>query len=140
MNQIYAAGAITGLTYQQHFIWRDDLAYTISECTHGKWNVFNPSLHISDIEEFNMNDREAMEYDLYHLLRSDLVVVNLSHKADSIGTAAELGAAYTHHIPIIGLNETGEPIHPWQKEMCLRIFDDYNKMINYLVNHFINEK
>ena len=140
MNQIYAAGAITGLTYEQHFNWRDELAATITECTKGKWHVFNPSLHISDIDEWNMTDREAMDYDLHHLLRSDIVVVNFNHKSDSIGTAAELGAAYTHQIPIIGLNETWGELHPWQKKMCLRIFNDYNMMINYLVNHFVNEK
>ena len=140
MNQIYAAGAITGLTYQQHFVWRDDLSATISECTKGKWNVFNPSLHISDLEEFSMEEREAMDYDLYHLLRSDLVVVNFSYKANSFGTVAEMGAAYTHHIPIIGLNETEEELHPWQRDMCLKIFTDYNMMIKYLVDHFLNEK
>ena len=140
MNQIYAAGAITGLTYQQHFIWRDDLAATIRECTKGKWCVFNPSFHTSDIDEWNMGDKESLDYDLYHLLRSDLVVVSFNLKPDSIGTAIELGAAYTHQIPIIGLNETGEPIHPWQREICLKIFDDYNKMVKYLVDHFINEK
>lgn len=140
MNQIYAAGAITGLKWDEHFIWRDEMAATIGACTHHKWNVFNPSLHISDIEELNMSDREAMDYDLYHLLRSDLVVVNFSKKADSLGTAAELGAAYTHQIPIVGLNETGEELHPWQRDMCLVVFDKYNMMINYLVNHFLNEK
>ena len=140
MNQIYAAGAITGLTWQQHFSWRDDLAATISDCTSKKWHVFNPSLHISDIEEFNMDEREAMDYDLHHLLRSDIVVVNFSYKANSFGTVAEMGAAYTHQIPIIGLNETGEELHPWQKEMCLKIFTDYNFMIKYLVDHFLNEK
>lgn len=140
MNQIYTAGAITGLTWDQHFFWRDDLAATISDCTNKKWHVFNPSFHISDIEELNMDEREAMDYDLYHLLRSDLVIVNFSHKANSFGTVAEMGAAYTHHIPIIGLNETGEKLHPWQKEMCLKIFTDYKFMIKYLVDHFLNEK
>lgn len=140
MNQIYAAGAITGLTWEQHFNWRDDLAAVISECTYGKWHVFNPSLHTSDLEEWNMGDKESLDYDLHHLLRSDLVVVNFSTQSASIGTAAELGAAYTHQIPIIGFNETGEELHPWQREMCLKIFDDYNYMLKYLVDHFINEK
>ena len=140
MNQIYAAGAITGLTWEQHFNWRDDLASTISECTNRRWHVFNPSLHMSDLDEFNMDEREAMDYDLFHLLRSDIMIVNFSHKVDSLGTAAELGAAYTHQIPIIGLNETGETLHPWQEKMCLKIFDDYNMMLMYLIDHFVNEK
>lgn len=140
MNQIYAAGAITGLTWADHFDWRDDLASVITECTKSKWHVFNPSLHVSDLEGWIMTDRESMDYDLYHLLRSDLVVVNFSLQAMSIGTAVELGAAYTHQIPIIGLNETNEELHPWQKEICIKIFDNYNYMLKYLVDHFINEK
>lgn len=140
MNQIYTAGAITDVEWCDHFVWRDELAATITECTKGKWHVFNPSLHMSDLEEWNMTDREGMDYDLHHLLRSDLVIVNFSIQSVSIGTATELGAAYTHQIPIIGLNETGEIIHPWQREMCLKIFDDYNKMLKYLIDHFINEK
>lgn len=140
MNQIYAAGAITGLTNAQHFVWRDKLAFLINDCTCGKWNVFNPSIHISEVEEFNMKEREAMDYDLFHLLRSDLMVVNFNYNPASIGTVAEMGAAYTHQIPIIGLNETNEKLHPWQIEMCLRIFTNIDMMINYLCDHFINEK
>jgi len=140
MNQIFTSGAITGLKWMQHFGWRDDLASVISDSTNDKWHVFNPSLHISDLDEYNMKDREGMNYDLFQLLRSDLVVVNFSYNSSSIGTTIELGAAYSHHIPIIGLNETGEQLHPWQREICVRIFDDYNKMVKYLIDHYINEK
>lgn len=140
MNQIYTAGAITGLEWTDHFNWRDDLASIITECTKGKWHVFNPSLHISDLAEWNMTERESMDYDLYHLLRSDLMIVNFAYNPVSVGTAVEFGAAYTHQIPIIGLNENGETLYSWEKEMCLKIFDDYNLMLKYLVDHFLNEK
>lgn len=138
-NQIYAAGAMTGLTWEQQFEWRDEFAASIHNATN-KWHVFNPCLHSSDIKEFEMNERESMEYDLFHLLRSDIVIVNFKYNAGSVGTLMEMGAAYTHNIPIIGLNEDDEKLHPWQQEMCLKIFTDYNKMFNYIVNHFINEK
>ena len=140
MNQIYTAGAITGLEWEDHFCWRDDLAATITETTKGRWHVFNPSLHMSDLEEWQMTNREGMDYDLHHLLRSDLMIINFAHNPSSIGTAIEFGAAYSHNIPILGLNEYDEEIYPWEREMCLKIFDDYNIMVNYLVNHFINEK
>ena len=128
-----------GLTIIILGIWRDELAYTIRECN-VNWTVFNPSLHISDTPEFGMSEREAMNYDLYHLLRSDLVIMNFSYNARSVGSIIELGIAYDHKIPVIGLNETNEELHPWQSAMCLRIFHDYNKMVDYIVDHFINEK
>ena len=137
---IYAAGAMSGVDVNLQKEWREELRDTICTCTNHRWTVFNPCLHVSDFEEFNMTDREMMDYDIYHLLHSDLVIVNFAYNPNSIGTTAEMGAAYSHHIPMLGLNEEKHELHPWQKKMLQRIFTDWNDMIIYIVNHYLNEQ
>lgn len=143
-NQVYLAGAISGCDWGDVSDWRYDMSNVIYSASNGRWTCFNPCEHIPDSfvdhESVSMTDREAMDYDLYHLLRSDLVVINFAYNPKSIGTIAEMGAAYTHHIPILGLNEKGEDLHSWQIAMCAKIFKDYENLLSYIVNHYINEK
>ena len=141
-NRIYLAGAIYGCDWNDVSEWRGDMTNVIYDVSRGTWSCFNPCDHIPDSfvthEAIHMDDREAMDYDLYNLLRSDLLVVNFAYNPKSIGTIAEMGAAYTHQIPILGLNEKGEDLHPWQIAMCAKIFSSYANLLAYITNHYIN--
>ena len=141
---VYLGGAISGCNWNEVSEWRDDMANLIYTASNGRWTCFNPCEHIPDEfithESIHMEDKEAMDYDLFHLLRSDLMIINFAYNPKSIGTIAEMGAAYTHHIPILGLNETKEELHPWQLAMPQKIFSEYQNLVNYLVNHYLNEK
>lgn len=141
-NRIYLAGAISGCDWSDVSDWRADMSSVIYDVSCAKWSCFNPCDHIPDSfvthESVHMGDREAMDYDLYNLLRSDLMVINFAFNPKSIGTIAEMGAAYTHQIPILGLNEKGEDLHPWQIAMCAKIFSSYENLLAYITNHYIN--
>ena len=68
-------------------------------------------------------EKEAMNYDLYWVKHSDIIVVNFN-SLTSIGTAQELMLAYTLNKPIIGMipEDKYEQLHPWYKEECVKIF------------------
>lgn len=82
--------------------------------------------------------REVMEFDLNKVRNSDLIIVNFND-LKSLGTMAELAIAYEHRIPVIGLcSEENYPmLHPWQKEMCNRIFGDIDELINYVIEYYV---
>lgn len=86
-------------------------------------------------------EKEAMNYDLYWIKHSDVIIVNFN-SLSSIGTAQELMYAYTLNKPIIGMitNDKYDQLHPWYKEECIKIFrydsnkltDTINEIIEYI--------
>ena len=83
------------------------------------------------------SQKEIMELDLLKVRRSDLIIVNFNDKW-SLGSMSEMAIAYEKRIPIIGLNIYGEKLHPWQIEMCARIFNDIDEMIQYVKDYYLN--
>lgn len=119
--------------------WRIDINNKIRDASNGKISCCNPNDHFNflDDKEYS-SQREVMEYDLYRVRNSDVIVVNFNDP-NSIGSACEMAIAYYKRIPIIGLCEYGENnnLHPWLKCMCNRIFVDREKLILYIVKHYI---
>ena len=72
---------------------------------------------------------------MHNLRKSDLVIVNYNDK-ESLGTTSEVAIAYDRGIPIIALNESGE-LHPWMKCMPERIFNDIDKMLDYIEDFYL---
>lgn len=101
--------------------------------------VTNPNDYFnfcSDAPEFS-SQREVMEFDLNRVRHSDLIIVNFNDPK-SLGTMAEIAIAYERKIPVIGLNEFNNKLHPWQIEMCNRIFDDIQEMMDYVKNYYLS--
>lgn len=84
------------------------------------------------------SQREVMEFDLNKVRNSNLIIVNFND-IKSLGTMAELAIAYEHRIPVIGLCKEKDysELHPWQKEMCNRIFFDIEKLSKYVIDYYI---
>lgn len=81
--------------------------------------------------------REVMEFDLNRVRNSDLLIVNFNDMY-SLGTMAEIAIAYEKRIPVIGLNENSQKLHPWQVEMANRIFDNIYDMLNYVKDFYLS--
>lgn len=97
----------------------------------------NPNDHFNFENETDyVSQREIMEYDLHRVRNADLVIVNFNDPK-SLGTMAEIAISYERKIPIIGLNINKEELHPWQIEMCNRIFEDEENLILYITKHYL---
>ena len=82
------------------------------------------------------NPREVMEFDLNLVRHSDLIIINFND-VYSLGSMAELTIAYEKRIPVIGLNTDNQVLHPWQEVMCSKIFNDIDKMLDYVEDFYL---
>jgi len=121
--------------------WRIDLKGEIEQISGGKVKCCNPNDHFNFLDDTTYeSQREIMEYDLYKVRNSNLLIVNFNDPS-SIGTACEMAIAYDKKIPIIGLCESVkiEKLHPWLKCFCNRIFTDREELILYVLKQYMNE-
>lgn len=101
--------------------------------------VDNPNDYFNFIEEPRryQSQREIMEFDLNKVRNADLVIINFNDMY-SLGSMAELAIAYEKRIPVIGLDVDNQELHPWQIEMCNRIFNNIVDLIDYVEDFYLN--
>ena len=135
---IYLAGAMSDIDFVESIEWRKTLTemfiHTYSDI---KVKCINPNDYYNFKEVTYDSEHEIVEFDLYKVRHSDMVIVDFNHP-DSKGTLVEQAIAYENKIPIIGLNENNNKLHPWQIDMSNKIFDDKLKLVNYVTNFYLN--
>lgn len=119
--------------------WRRCCKQTLETCECGyKVNAINPNDYFNFVDEppqYNTQD-EVMRFDLYKLRKSNLVIANFNDMY-SLGSMAEIAIAYDRGIPVIGLNEDDKELHPWQVCMTERIFNNIDKMLDYIKDFYL---
>ena len=131
----YLGGGMTNLEPDERNGWRNEMEELCSEYYHV--NLFNPCNHW-DIGDPNVNDREAMDYDIRRLRDADVLVVNFNDPS-SLGTMAEIAIAYDRRKPILGICSSEEimcKLHPWQIAMCDHFFKSVEDVCEYLAMHY----
>lgn len=122
--------------------WREDIKNKIIEQSNEKVKCCNPNDHFNFLDNTTYKtQREIMECDLHKVRNSDAIIVNFNDP-QSIGSACEMAIAYELKIPIIGLcenNENESLLHPWLKEFCIRIFNNREELVLYVIKHYIDE-
>jgi len=143
MNQfnIYLSGGMEKFgreRFEEGNEWRVDLTikFQNSYCNY-KVHCINPNDYDSFLYKDYDSQLEVMKFDLNKVRKSDLVIVNFNDP-DSLGTMAELAVAYDRDIPILGLCENKETLHPWSREMCNKIFTDMEKLFCYVINYYLD--
>lgn len=132
-----------GLTYEEMNAWRIeanicllDMAGYYSE----KINVINPVLYYNFEEKRHQSEIEVEEYDLAHVVSSDIIIVNLEGLQDSIGTIIELHDAHYHHkIPVIAFGDKKlyDDLHPWVKNDITRVEDNIDDVVAYIQDFYM---
>ena len=145
--KIFLSGGMSNIPEEDSKKWRrlfKQVKYkNISSAYYADQYIFiNPTTLYKPSEPYDpIVEKEAMEYDLYWVKHSDLIVVNFN-SLSSIGTAQEIMLAYTLNKPIIGMIEEDkyDQLHPWYKQECIKIFkyksdkleDTINEIIEYI--------
>lgn len=139
---LYLSGGMSGLTVEESNGWRikvkqDLFAFILN----GTLKVFNPmDTYIHN--EYHMNEKEAMQYDLNILRKSSYVLVYFND-INSLGTAMEIAIAHELKIPIIGVFDEKEDynaldtLHPWVYNMCDVVLDSLDDAIRYIKNNYL---
>ena len=101
-------------------------------------DVINPNSYFNFVDNppKYSSQKEVMELDINKVRNSDLVICNFNDPK-SLGTMAELAISYERRIPVIGLNEDSYELHPWQIEMCTRIFYNIDEMLDYIEDFYL---
>ena len=125
--------------FEKSNTWRIYCKNTLENCEcEYSVKAINPNDYFNFVEEppRYVSQREVMELDLHKLRNSDLVIANFNDMY-SLGSMAELAIAYDRRIPIVGLDIDKQELHTWQIEMCNRIFDDIDEMLDYVEDYYL---
>lgn len=127
------------MSFEDSNSWRVKIKQALESYKDGQYSCFctNPNDYFMIDGNLHSSEREAMEFDLGRVRNSDLVIVNFN-SVRSLGTMAEIAIAYENKIPIIGYKPQDTFLHPWQKEMTNRIFEDMDKLIEYVIDYYLN--
>lgn len=142
MLKIYLAGKMGGLTFEEMNKWRCETRRKLlsqAEMFSKKISVINPVLYYNFEEKRRQTEIEVQEFDLAHVISSDIIVVNLDGLSNSIGTIIELHNAHYHHkIPVIafGKRELYDNLHPWVKNDITRVECDIDGAIAYIKDFY----
>lgn len=127
INTIYLSGASVCLD-DEGLGWRKIAKAMFSDIS---YDCFLPNQYFNYSTLPPSTDKECMNYFLYRLKHSKLVVVNLQHTKKSVGTGMELALAHEWGIPIIGFNKD-DTSYPWSVELCDVILDDLKEVVDYI--------
>ena len=139
---IYLCGGMGKFGKEQFYEcnhWRKFCKQTLELCNWKyKVTAINPNDYFNFVDEPPQykTQREVMNLDLHKLRNSDLVIANFNDMY-SLGSMSEIAIAYDRGIPIIGLNESGQELHPWQVCMAERIFKDIHEMLSYIEDFYL---
>lgn len=132
--KIYLAGGMGSLTWEEQNLWREIVKHKLD---HWELDIINPCDYYNFKEKKHKSEGEIVKFDLNHVRTSDLIIVNFNDK-NSIGTAIEIGIANELRIPILGVSEIEQELHPWLKYMCDRIFNNINEVVEYVEEFYLN--
>lgn len=134
-KKIYLAGGMSNVSYDEQMEWRENIQDELEQA-HYDVEVINPVCYYNFENDFYKSEREVFEFDTYHLRTSDVVIVNFN-EPKSIGTAMELMLAKETRIPVIGINENNQRLHPWLLECVTRMCDNIYDAVEYVKVYFL---
>ena len=142
--KVFLSGGMSNIPEEDSKKWRrlfkQSKYKNISSAYYADQYIFiNPTTLYKPSENYDpIVEKEAMEYDLYWVKHSDLIVVNFN-SLSSIGTAQEIMLAYTLNKPIIGMIEEDKynQLHPWYKQECIKIFKYKSDKLEDIINEII---
>lgn len=141
--KIYEAGKMSGLTFSQMNDWRVELKeklLNIAEDTDYKLLVVNPVDFYNFEEQRYQSDKEVEDYDLEHVISSNIIVVNLDGLSTSDGTKFELHDGNYHcRIPVIAFGDKKlyEKLHPWIKRDITRVEQCIDGVVQYIKDFYM---
>jgi hypothetical protein len=138
---IYLAGKMSGLSIEEMSQWRNEFKIKFNQQFANSlyisipFNIVSPTDYYSFAEKKHKTEKEVMDYDLWIVKNSTLVVVNLDYP-NSIGTAIELYEANKHcGTPVIGFGTTIN--HPWIEECVTVKYDTMDEVIEYILEFYL---
>lgn len=132
-----------GLSLEEMNVWRKEAenklqtaAYLSGACI----KIVNPVNFYNFEERRHQTEIEVEEFDLAHVISSDIIIANLDGLSSSIGTIIELHDAHYHNkIPVIAFGDkiTYESLHPWIKNDITRVENNIDDLVRYISDFYM---
>lgn len=141
--KIYLAGKMSGLTFAEMNDWRRNIKDKLLEATEDvvfNITVVNPVDFYNFEDEVYQSEEEVRDYDLAHVISSDIIIVNLDGLSTSDGTKIEIhDAKYHNKIPVIafGDKELYDNLHPWHKCNITRVENNIEDVVEYIKDFYM---
>lgn len=138
--KLYLSGGMSNLSYKDRTVWRNQIKNAIKYEDYDydkKCIVFDPTIYFDVDDPTHQTEKEAMNFDLNALRKSDLVLVNFNDER-SIGTAMELMLAYEMRIPVIGICTEEKVLHPWLSLCVDKMCRSTREAVDYIINYYLN--
>lgn len=141
-KNVYLAGRIEGLTFEQAADWRNLAAARFDEegidcynpCDHVPLALRNGIITTENVRAMGgFRADEIFAQDVFHLQNCNVFLVNLNNPR--IGTLIELGIAYTLQLTIVGFG--GSPDlrkHPFIYKTIQVMFDSLDEAVDFIIN------
>lgn len=141
--KIYEAGKMSGLTFEEMNNWRVKLKkklLNVAEFANYSITVINPVDFYNFEEKRHQSEKEIEDYDLAHVISSDIIIVNLEGLDNSDGTKIEIYEAnYNRKIPVIafGNRKLYNNLHPWIKNAITRVENSIDEVVKYIKEFYL---
>lgn len=136
--KIYEAGKMSGISFEEMNLWRQELKSKLliaAQISDYQAQIINPVDYYNFEEKRYQSEEEVGDYDLSHVISSDIVIVNLDGLNSSDGTKLEIhDAKYHNKIPVVafGNKELYEQLHPWLKRNITRVEKNIDDVVSYI--------
>ena len=141
--KIYEAGKMGGLTFSEMNNWRVELKNKLlnaAENADYKLLVINPVDFYNFENKRFQSEKEVEDYDLAHVITSDIIIVNLDGLNTSDGSKIELHDGNFHNkIPVIAFGdaELYNNLHPWIKRDITRFEKNIDDVVEYIRDFYL---
>lgn len=141
--KIYEAGKMSGLTFSEMNNWRVELKNKLLKAAENadyKLLVINPVDFYNFEEKRFQSEEEVEDYDLSHVITSDIIIVNLDGLNTSDGSKIELHDGNFHNkIPVIAFGdaELYNNLHPWIKRDITRFEKNIDDVVEYIRDFYL---
>ena len=142
--KIYTCGKMSGISYEQQMKWRKEIEEHVKGLYDGNDRVkfIHPPQYFNYESILHKTEREILDWEMKQLHDSDIVVVDFNGIDSTTGSHMELGAVQginrfgDGYIYVIGVGDDSN-LHPWIKETCMRIEDNYSDAAKYIVEYLL---
>ena len=136
--EIYTSGATRNVSKDYSLLWRQTAKEYLEEKIDTKYdvNVFVPEMYFNYTDNLPMTDKQCNRLFMHRVNGSALMLVNLNHTINSVGTGMELQKAWDLAMAIIGFGN--KEVYPWFPDYCDIVFPDETAALHYIANAYLN--
>lgn len=135
----YLAGAMKNLSREEYLAWRIKASSILNKYAEERevnLSVVNPAYLYNYEEALHKTDREIDECEMYHVRKSDFIILNLRHVNISVGTITEVVTSYEKGIPVVAFGNAAN-VHPMILDRCLRVDDTLEDVCRYIRDYLL---